>query len=345
MIPTDPYFTAQGAYLDLVEATQAWDIEQGNASVLVAVLDSGVDLEHPDLKAKIWTNPREIEANGIDDDESGCVDDVHGCSFVSALSVNTVCAKPSPGVVDDDNGHGTFVSGIIAAQGNNGMGIIGVAPGVTILPVKTLDCTGAGAAAQAAQALIYAARIGARVANISFSADGASMTLTNAIREARETYGMVIVAPSGNSGRAGVSFPARLREALAVASSGTPQDPLERSPYSDWGPEVAVAAPGLNVVSTVPARYCETWRCPEGQPYAISSGTSFAAPMVSGLAALLISRTPNLSPDAVTRIISGSALPMPNGNTPNWAGAGRIRMYLALRQPRYVVGVAGVTRD
>jgi subtilisin family serine protease len=344
MIPTDPYFTAQGAYLNLVEATQAWDIEQGRDTVLVAVLDSGIDVEHPDLKAKIWTNVRETANNEIDDDDNGCIDDVHGCSFVTAATVDAACTKPSSGVVDDDNGHGTFVSGIIAAQGNNGMGIIGVAPGVTILPVKTLDCTGGGAAAQAAQALLYAARVGARVANISFSADGGSMTLTNAIREARDKYGMVIVAPTGNSGHRGVRFPARLPETLAVASSGTPSDQFERSPYSDWGPEVAVAAPGLNVVSTVPAKYCEAWRCADGQPYAIASGTSFAAPMVSALAALLISRTPNLSPDAVERIITSSALPLPDGDTPNWAGAGRIRMRAALSQRRFTLGVAGVSK-
>jgi subtilisin family serine protease len=107
---------------------------------------------------------------------------------------------------------------------------------------------------------------------------------------------------------------------------------------------VAVAAPGLNVVSTVPAKYCEAWRCADGQPYAIASGTSFAAPMVSALAALLISRTPNLSPDAVERIITSSALPLPDGDTPNWAGAGRIRMRAALSQRRFTLGVAGVSK-
>ncbi len=345
MVPTDPYYTAQGAYLNLVEAPGAWDIELGKDSVLVAVLDSGIDLDHADLKNKIWTNAGEIPGNGIDDDNDGCIDDVHGCSFITTTSVDPSCVKPSSGVVDDDNGHGTFVSGIIAAQGNNGIGVIGAAPGVTILPIKILDCQAGGTAAQAAQALLYAAKLGARVANISFGADGESMTLTNAIREAHDKYGMVIVAATGNSGKRGVTFPARVPETIAVGSSGTPVDPLARSPYSDWGPEVDVVAPGLNVVSTVPAKFCDSWGCADGQPYAIASGTSFAAPIVSGLAALIISHTPNLSADAVTRIIIGTAQPLNEGDTPNWDGAGRIRMLAALTQQRYTLGVAGVTSN
>ena len=345
MIPNDPFFTAQGAYLNLIEASLAWDIEQGSESVVVAVLDSGIDLDHPDLKGKVWSNPREIENNGIDDDNDGCIDDFYGCSFVTANGSDPSCAAPGQNLIKDDHGHGTFVSGIIAAQGNNGLGVIGTAPGVRVMPVKILDCTGGGTASQAALGLLYAARLGARVANVSFGAEGESLTLVNAMREAHDKYGMVIVAPTGNSGRRGVSFPARLRETIAVASSGTALDPLARSSFSDWGAEVRVAAPGLNVVSTVPMEHCSAWRCAEGQPYAIASGTSFAAPIVSGLAALLISRTPNLSPDAVARIISSTAQPLPDGDTPNWDGAGRIRMRVALSQPRYFLGAAGVSRE
>ncbi len=345
--PNDPFYTAQSTYMNVIEAPSAWDIETGDDSVLVAVLDSGLDLDHPDLQGKYWTNVRELDDNNLDDDGNGCVDDRHGCSFISKSSSDPSCAMPRPGLARDHNGHGTFVAGIIAAKGNNGIGLSGGAPGVTILPVKILDCTGGGTASEAAQAILYAAKVGARVANISFSADGESMTLANALREAQERYGMVIVAPTGNDGKRGVTFPARLPQIIAVASSGTPGDANARSPFSDWGPEVAVAAPGLNIVSTVPKAFCDSgaWPCVPNQPYAISSGTSYAAPLVSALAALLISRTPNLPPAAVRQIILPTADPLPDGSTPNWDGAGRIRMRAALNQTRYSLGVPGVTHQ
>jgi subtilisin family serine protease len=213
------------------------------------------------------------------------------------------------------------------------------------VPVKILDCRGGGTAADAAQGLLYAARIGARVANISFSADGESQTLANAIREAHGRYNMVIVAATGNAGEARVTFPARLPQTLAVASAGMPSNADQRSYFSDWGPEVGVAAPGLNIIGPVPEPFCETtWFCLEGQPYAIASGTSFAAPLVSALAALLISHNPNLGPETVRSLIEESAWPLPDNATPNWDGAGRIRMREALSQPRYYLGVPGTTR-
>ena len=207
VIPNDPFYTAQSSYLGLIHAPAGWDIELGNDSVLVAVLDSGVQIEHPDLLGQIWTNPYEIEANFTDDDNNGCVDDLHGCSFVSTGSADPECETPLSGNVDDDNGHGTFVAGIIAAAGNNSLGITGVAPGVRILPVKILDCKGGGTAMDASQAILYAARQGARVANISFGADGESQTLTNAMREAHDRYGMVIIAATGNEGVARRELP------------------------------------------------------------------------------------------------------------------------------------------
>jgi subtilisin family serine protease len=345
-IPNDAFYSAQSAYLALVQGPSAWDIEPGDDAVLVAVLDSGLDLTHPDLQGRYWINPFEESNNGVDDDSNGCIDDSNGCSLVSAASVDRSCQEPQPGAVADDNGHGTFVSGIIAAQGNNGIGISGAAPNVTIVPVKILDCQGAGTALEAAQGILYAARIGARVANISFGADGESLTLANAIREANDRYGMVIVAATGNEGSSRVTCPANLPQVMAVASSGTPSDADTRSPFSDWGPEVAFAAPGLNIVSTVPPAFCgHGWLCVEDQPYAVASGTSFAAPIVSALAALLLSHQPHLSPRSVREIIASTAEPLPDGATPNWDGAGRIRMREALSQPRFFLGAAGVAKQ
>jgi subtilisin family serine protease len=342
--PNDPLYSTQAPYLTLIEAPEAWDLEMGRDSVLVAVLDSGISLEHPDLQGRIWTNIYETERNGVDDDRNGCIDDTRGCNFVTRDSADAHCTVPSgPGEVKDDNGHGTFIAGIIAANGNNGIGLSGLAPGVTILPVKILDCYGGGTAVDAAQGVLYAARTGARVANISFSADGESATLASAIREAHDRYGMVIVAASGNEGKAGVRFPARLPQTIAVGSAGIPGDYTRRSSFSNWGPEVAVVAPGLNVVSTVSRELCASWVCVQEQPYAVASGTSFAAPMVTSLAALIVSKNPFIAPDDVREMITRSAVSLPVGDTPGWAGAGRIRMQQALKTRRYVTSAPGIS--
>jgi subtilisin family serine protease len=345
-VPNDSLFTGQTGYLDRIEAVAAWDVERGNDSVVVAVLDSGIDVEHEDLKTALWRNIYETAGNGLDDDHNGCADDVNGCSFVTPEEADQSCNMQANAGIRDDNGHGTFVAGIIGARADNNIGISGVAPGVSIMSVKILDCLGGGTAADAAQGLLYAARMGARVSNLSFGADGESMTLANAIREAHNTYGMVIVTATGNEGHNTVSFPARLPETIAVASSGVPGDPNARSSFSDWGPQVSVAAPGLNIISTVPPNFCNvTWLCVQDGPYALASGTSFAAPLVSGLAALLISHTANLSPEAVRTILVSTAEPLPDGSTPNWDGAGRIRMRQALNTPRFFLGAPGVSKQ
>jgi subtilisin family serine protease len=342
--PNDPLYSTQAPYLTLIEAPEAWEIETGRDSVIVAVLDSGIALEHPDLQGRIWTNRSEAGGNGTDDDGNGCVDDLRGCNFVTREDAARQCAAPSgPGDVRDDNGHGTFISGIIAANANNALGLSGVAPGVTIMPVKILDCYGGGTAVDAAQGVLYAARNGARVANISFSADGDSATLAAAIREAHDRYGMVIVAASGNEGRRGVRFPARLPETIAVGSAGVPGDYTRRSTFSNWGPEVAVVAPGLNVISSVPRELCGTWVCVQDQPYAVASGTSFAAPMVTALAALIVSKHPFIAPYTVRDMIARSSVALPAGETPGWAGAGRIRLLQALKQRHYVTSAPGIS--
>ncbi|HXH21513.1 MAG TPA: S8 family serine peptidase [Dehalococcoidia bacterium] len=345
-VPNDILFSGQTGYLDRIEASSAWDIERGHDAVVVAVLDSGIDFEHEDLREGLWQNLFEVPANGVDDDRNGCVDDVNGCSFVTPDEAGPGCNMQANAGIRDDNGHGTFVAGIIGARADNVTGISGVAPGVSLMAVKILDCLGGGTAADAAQGLLYAARMGARVSNLSFGADGESVTLGNAIREATNRYGMVIVTATGNEGHARVSFPARLPETIAVASSGAPGDPNARSPFSDWGPEVTVAAPGLNIISTVPPNFCNvTWLCVQDGPYALASGTSFAAPLVSGLAALLISHTANLSPSAVKALIASTAEPLPDAGTPNWDGAGRIRMRRALSVPRFYLGAPGIAKQ
>jgi endonuclease YncB( thermonuclease family) len=324
--PSDPLYSKQ-SYLQSVSAPAAWDITKGSPDVVVAVVDTGVDVRHPDLLANIWTNPGEIPNNGADDDNDGCVDDVNGCSFVSDSSPG--CQNVTNGFVNDDIGHGTFVSGVIAAA-RNGVGVVGVASGVKIMPVKVLDCYGSGDSVATARGILFAARKGARVINLSLGGLADAQVVRDAIDTAMRDYNALVVAAAGNDGSAQISFPARLPQVLAVGA--TSPNPDIRASFSNYGAEVDVVAVGQDVASTLSQTLCFVMLpCIGGGPYAQGSGTSFSAPQVSGLAALMISLRPSLTPTQIIDIIKGSATPLPPGTMPGWAGAGRINMLKALR--------------
>ncbi len=347
-VPNDPFFGAQRWYYNLVEAPQAWDIERGEPYVVVGVLDSGVDVTHPDLRDRIWHNPGEGVPNGIDDDNNGCIDDEYGCSFLDPEDADASCGPvpdPPSGQIADDSGHGTFVAGIIGATGDNGLGVVGAAHGVTILPVKVLDCTGGGTTADAAAGILYAARMGAQVINLSFGGSQPSSTLQEAVVTATETFGAVVVAASGNQGSYGVTYPARYWQVIAVGASDH-NSVDARAPFSNWGPEVDVAAPGADLVSTVPQALCDgRWSCPGNMPYSVASGTSFASAQVAALAALIRSHSPTLSASAVQFIIRATAWPLPDEAALGWAGAGRIRMHRALEVTLFRLGVPGAVKN
>jgi hypothetical protein len=332
--PDDPlYAPNQRWYYELIEAPAAWDMGPGAEPAVVAVLDTGVDINHPDLVGKIWVNPGEIAGNGVDDDGNGCVDDVHGCNFVDPKTADLACVGrprgPSSDVTDDD-GHGTFVAGIIAAATNNGQGVAGTADGVVLMPVKVLACTGGGTAADISAGILYAAENGAQVINMSFGGHLESDTIRDAIKKAHDEFGVTLVSAAGNTGIQEVTFPADLTEVVAIGASDH-HKPDEPAFFSNWGPEIDVAAPGVDITSTVPSSLCgRNWKCISGLPYSTASGTSFAAPQVSALAGLLLSRNPALSNEDVRAIIKATAQPLPDRNFPNWAGAGRIRMKQAL---------------
>src|SRR5262249_44922741 len=146
-IPNDPLYAQEAPYLDAVHAPAAWDTATASPGVLIAVIDTGIDLTQPDLAAQLWTNPGEVAADGLDHDGNCCVADVHGRAFVPPEAGDPSCAYTTAapnGDVSDDDGHGTFVSGVTAAAGNDGVGVAGVTWGARILPVKVLDCTETG---------------------------------------------------------------------------------------------------------------------------------------------------------------------------------------------------------
>ncbi len=337
--PADALFPREQPYLSAVHAPEAWDIEKGRPDVIVAVLDTGIDTTHPDLHGRIWTNTAEIPNNGIDDDHDGCIDDDHGCAFVPDPEPG--CAAATEGAVRDDLGHGTFVSGIIAA-GGNGRGMVGVARGVTIIPVKVLDCSGGGSSFALAEGILYAVQHGAAVLNVSLGGPVDSAFIKEAIRIARDDYGVLLVAATGNTGGA-VEYPARYPDVLAVGA--TSADPNRRASFSDTGPEVDVVAVGEQIIGTVPRGTCRTFlACLDGEDaYASGDGTSFAAPQVTGLVALMLSHRRALSPAAIVSIIKATADPVPAGDRADWAGAGRVNMLRALT-PEFRLSAPGVAR-
>ncbi|MHB8576138.1 MAG: S8 family serine peptidase [Dehalococcoidia bacterium] len=343
--PNDPLFATDQQYLSDIHAPEAWDVQTGDPSVVVAVLDSGIDLTHPDLAANIWTNPNA----GLGD----CGQDVHGCNFVPSTS-NTLC-PPGPPIHSPDvtplTWHGTFVAGVIGARGNNGQGIAGVAWDVSLMPVRVTNCRNTADTTGFVNALHYAVDQGARIIDVSSGSGrsaGAgcrlpSRFMADAVQYARD-HGVLVVAGVGNQDKGCVSDPAAAPGALAVAGFKLPGperwSTSRTGPGSNWGPEVAVAAPAVGIVSTV---LFDPLAKPPNDRYGAASGTSFAAPIVAGEAALLLSQNALLTPDWLITLIELGAQPQPDGLTPNWAGAGSVDIAASLRLAP--AGYSGAVRE
>lgn len=282
IIPNDTQFgSLWGMSSDRgIDAPGAWDVTTGSNSIVVAVVDTGADYNHPDLTNNIWINSEEIPGNGIDDDGDGYIDDVHG---INAFSHN--------GDPMDDNGHGSHVSGTIGGSGNNNRGVSGVNWQVKIMPLKFLSSNGAGSLAGAIEAINYMVMMKSRgvnikVANNSWGGGGYSQALYDAIKRARDV-GIVFAAAAGNEGNdndAQPSYPASydLENVVSVAAVDSNRNVASFSNYGAG--QVDIAAPGVSILSTTP-----------GNSYQSFSGTSMATPHVTGAIALLAASEPNLS--------------------------------------------------
>jgi subtilisin family serine protease len=314
-VPDDPLYGTQWA-LPTIGAPAGWDAATTGAPVTVAVIDTGIDTTHPDLSGRLWTNPGEIPGNNVDDDGNGLKDDVHGWNFADDNAQLYSAA--------DNETHGTHVAGTIAAQRDNGLGVAGVADNARIMALKFLK-PGGGYTSDAMRAIDYAVAKGARVINASWGGSDYSQPLCDTIQLAGDA-GVLFVAAAGNDGADNdvtgswpANCPAPTLISVAATTSG---DGL--ATFSNRGAvNVDLGAPGDTIRSTMP-----------GNSYGYKSGTSMAAPHVSGVAAVLLGEEPGLAPWQLKAAImtGGDAIPSLSGTT----ASGR-RLSLA--------GALGVTAD
>jgi subtilisin family serine protease len=408
----DPWTLVDQWGLFKVEAETGWHVQPGSPGVVIAILDSGIDLDHDDLWAKLWTNPGEIPDNGIDDDGNGLVDDVHGANFAgnnvggllddpasqdgnpdiptggtwvedpTAIFGIRFVGNPAAGDGDDNNfdglidigvTHGTMVAGIAAAMTDNVNpetpqfeGMAGACWHCKLMPVRLINAEGWAFGSDAAAAIYYATNMGAHVINISWGIDltGAGPADREAIQVIADAIdfaasrGVIVVAAAGNSGTAGLHFPASMRNTIAVGSSDWLDRRSEFSSYAavaeipDNGIDddgngfvddvLDVVAPGeliwsTAVLSAYDALLYELLGLPGLEPgtdtYGAADGTSFSTPLVSGYVGLLLSQNPGATLHQVRQILRSNALDLLTPGYDRYTGFGRLRMVIPPPQP------------
>jgi subtilisin family serine protease len=312
----DPSYDKQW-YLRNVRADKAWEIASGDSTVAIGVLDTGVDWEHEDLATQFKINkPEDINGNGLfdawpstsrakdvfgnevngdldglDQDRNGFADDVIGYDFVDQESLNFGDASERDALPGDEHGHGTQVSGVIAAKRDNGKGISGIAPGCRLVGLRAFDATGNGEDDDIATAIIYAVENGVKVINLSFGDFVPSMLQRDAIRYA-VTQGVTVVASSGNEGGFDRHYPSDFDEVISVgATTNYPYEDVLAS-LTTSGESMDIVAPGTDIYTT-----------DLDGGYKSVGGTSFSAPIVAAVAGLLLSKEKQLTPDQVRGIL------------------------------------------
>ncbi len=278
--PNDPAWGNQYG-LNAIRAPQGWDTTTGSAAVVIAIIDTGVNLTHPDLAGKI----------------------VAGYDFVN-----------NDAVADDDNGHGSHVAGISAASSNNGVGVAGTSWGARIMPVKVLDASAGGSFSNAASGVIWATDHGAHIINLSMGATSHSAIFKSAIDYAYN-QGVTLVAASGNNGNNSVLYPARYANVMAVGATDSSNT---IAGFSNYGAEIDVVAPGVNIYSTGIGNYF------------YNSGTSMSAPYVAGLAAILRGIPGSGSPANLAWAMKSTALDLGAPGRDDYYGDGLIQMDAAI---------------
>lgn len=303
-----------------IRIEKAWDIEKGSEEIIIAVIDTGCRIDHPELANRIWVNKQEIPNNNIDDDDNGYIDDIQGWDFHNNDNNPT-----------DDHGHGTNVTGVIAANGDNQLGFSGVDHNCKVMILKGLDQENTGKTSSIIAAIYYAVDHGANVINLSLGGSH-----TNAYKEAINyaiANNVTIVASMMNNNDDIVKFPAGYKDVIAVGSTD-PND-IRTAPFfwdpnsgSSYGEHISVVAPGnyiFSISNTLPESYNRYW-----------GGTSQAAPHVTGIVSLLLAQSPHMGPLEIKKLIENTAddqVGLPTEDIPGfdiYYGHGRINALKAL---------------
>ncbi|MDP1677737.1 MAG: S8 family serine peptidase [Bacteroidota bacterium] len=335
-VPNDPLLN-QVYPLGIVHADSAWSIQKGDSTVIIGIIDTGVDWDHPDLAGSIWNNADEIPGNNIDDDGNGFIDDIRGWDFLenginADLGEDSTTQDNNP---MDFNGHGTHVAGIAAGSTNNGIGIASLSWGCKIMPLRigwhTKTGSGVGNSADMAKAFVYAADNGASICNLSYGTSGA--VLDGALYAFKN--GVVIVNSAGNSNSDEVSLLGAQSWALSVASTNSED---KKSWYSSFNSSVDVSAPGGDSQSGNFLKFLSTIVNPSpfygNNLYTSFEGTSMASPFVASLAGLVKSQHKNWSPAEIMFQIVETVDNIDSKN-PSYAkklGSGRINALRALTE-------------
>ena len=283
-LPDDPYYADQEINFENVNLPQSWNYTTGNSEILIAIIDSGIRFQHPDLQNNVYINEAEIADDGIDNDLNGYIDDWHGWDFTDAPGLSDIALGDfleQDNDPSDDISHGTHIAGIIGADTNNGLGVSGICWNIKMLIIRAgfLTTSGIGFLQDddAAAGIIYAADMGADVINISWGDENYSPIIEDACQYALNR-GTIIVASSGNNFDYGLMYPAKLSSTIAV---GAVDRYLDKAEFSCYGPELDIVAPGVNILSTFGDE--------DLNPYYEQSGTSMSAPFVSAALGLLFS--------------------------------------------------------
>lgn len=316
--PNDPSYSDQW-HLQKVDAPRAWDSTKGDSSVRTAIVDNAVSTQHEDLSEALWVNEDETDGNGIDDDLNGYPDDKHGYDVADSDG------DPNPPSGSGTNSgwvHGTHVGGIAGASTDNGKGMASLGHDTRLIAVKCSPNSSDGSAlTHAYEGVDYAMQVGADLINMSFGSSSGNMVGDALLQQARG-QGVVLVGAAGNSDTTAEHYPAAYPEVIAVGATNSAD---ERGYFSNHGNWIDVMAPGVSIFSALSGG--------SGDGYGDLQGTSMAAPVVSGIAALLLSVEPSASPGDVETTLEESAEDISDEN-PGYEGqlgAGRVNAFFAVR--------------
>ncbi len=321
--PDDPQY-AQQSYLELVHLPEAWDLvkaEDASEPVVIAIVDTGGDWDHEDLQANVWTNEDEISDNGLDDDDNGFIDDVHGVNFNNGDDTDND-PTPDPTLLGE-TGHGTAVAGTASAVTDNGVGVAGAAWNAKLMHVNVF-CT-EEEFCDPFEGILYAASNGADIINTSWGgfSGGEELRMISQALDLATDMGALVVAAAGNefsNNDLQPSYPDGHPRVLSVGA--TERDSRQLAEFSNFGRSVDIYAPGVKINTTLPNDEYANNECPpDDDECFLVSGTSFSSPLVSGIAALVKTRFPDISPDELRERLRLSAENIDSDNSlPIYAG-------------------------